>query len=49
MKIKQSTFVKAYAYFKDQLDLAIKKENNDKIVRYYENQINSIFTRYYSQ
>ena len=49
MKLKKNTFVKAYAYFKDQLALAQKKEDNDDVIMYYNSQIDSLMTRYYSQ
>ena len=49
MKLQERTFVKAYAYFKDQLELAQRKEDNDDIVAYYEQTIDHLFTRYYSQ
>ena len=49
MKLKKNTFVKAYAYFKDQLALAQEKEDNDDVIRYYNSQIDSLMTRYYSQ
>lgn len=49
MKIRTSTFIKSYAYFKDQLDLAQKKEDNEDVVKYYERTIDQLFTRYYSQ
>lgn len=47
--MEQETFVKAYAYFKDQLALAQKKEDNDEIVEYYRETIYNLFNRYYSQ
>jgi hypothetical protein len=34
--MEQETFVKAYSYFKDQLALAQKKEDNDEIVEYIQ-------------
>jgi len=49
MKLKKNTFVRAYAYFKDQLALAQKKEDNDYVIMYYNQQIDSLMTRYYSQ
>jgi len=49
MKLKKNTFVKAYAYFKDQLALAQQKEDNDDVIMYYNSQIDSLMTRYYSQ
>jgi hypothetical protein len=49
MKLKKNTFVKAYAYFKDQLALAQKKEDNDDVIMYYNSQIDTLMTRYYSQ
>ena len=49
MKLKKNTFVKAYDYFKDQLALAQKKEDNDDVIMYYNSQIDSLMTRYYSQ
>jgi len=49
MKLKKNTFVKAYAYFKDQLYLAQKKEDNDVIVEYYRETIYNLFNRYYSK
>jgi hypothetical protein len=49
MKLKKKTFVKAYAYFKDQLDLAQQKEDNDDMIMYYNQQIDTLMTRYYSQ
>jgi Zn-dependent peptidase ImmA (M78 family) len=49
MKLKKNTFVKAYAYFKDQSALAQKKEDNDEIVEYYRETIYNLFDRYYSQ
>jgi hypothetical protein len=49
MKLKKNTFVKAYAYFKDQLALAQQKEDNDNVIMYYNSQIDSLMTRYYSQ
>ena len=49
MKLSKKTFVKAYAYFKDQLRLAKQKEDNDDVIMYYNRQIDSLMTRYYSQ
>lgn len=49
MKLKKNTFVRAYAYFKDQLALAQQKEDNDDVIMYYNSQIDSLMTRYYSQ
>lgn len=49
MKLKKNTFVRAYAYFKDQLALAQKKEDNDDMIMYYNQQIDTLMTRYYSQ
>ena len=49
MKLKKNTFVKAYAYFKDQLALAQQKEDNDDVIMYYNSQIDTLMTRYYSQ
>ena len=49
MKLKKNTFVKAYAYFKDQLALAQEKEDNDDVIRYYNRQIDTLMIRYYSQ
>jgi hypothetical protein len=49
MKLKKNTFVRAYAYFKDQLALAQKKEDNDDVIMYYNSQIDTLMTRYYSQ
>lgn len=49
MKLNKDTFVRAYAYFKDQLDLAQKKEDNDDMIMYYNQQIDTLMTRYYSQ
>ena len=47
MKLKKNTFVRAYAYFKDQLALAQKKEDNDDVIMYYNSQIDTLMTRYY--
>lgn len=47
--MEQETFVKAYSYFKDQLALAQKKEDNDVIVEYYRETIYNLFNRYYSK
>lgn len=49
MRLKKNTFVRAYAYFKDQLALAQEKEDNDDVIMYYNSQIDSLMTRYYSQ
>jgi len=49
MKLKKNTFVKAYAYFKDQSALAQQKEDNDDMIMYYNQQIDTLMTRYYSQ
>jgi hypothetical protein len=49
MKLKKNTFAKAYAYFKDQLALAQQKEDNDDVIMYYNSQIDTLMTRYYSQ
>ncbi len=49
MKLKKNTFVRAYAYFKDQLALAQEKEDNDDVIMYYSRQIDTLMTRYYSQ
>ena len=49
MRLKKNTFVRAYAYFKDQLALAQKKEDNDDVIMYYNSQIDTLMTRYYSQ
>lgn len=49
MRIRKETFVKAYAYFKDQLALAQQKEDNDDVISYYNYQIDMLLTRYYSQ
>lgn len=49
MKLQERTFVKAYAYFKDQLELAKKKEDNDEVIAYYRETIYDLFNRYYSQ
>ncbi len=49
MKLSKKTFVRAYAYFKDQLALAQKKEDNDDMIMYYNQQIDTLMTRYYSQ
>ena len=47
MRIRKETFVKAYAYFKDQLALAQQKEDNDDVISYYNYQIDMLLTRYY--
>jgi hypothetical protein len=49
MILKKNTFVRAYAYFKDQLALAQEKEDNDNVIMYYNRQIDTLMTRYYSQ
>lgn len=49
MEIQTETFVRAYAYFKDQLALAQEKEDNDDVIMYYNRQIDTLMTRYYSQ
>ncbi len=49
MALSKDVFVRSYAYFKDQLALAQQKEDNDDIVRYYNSQIDTLMTRYYSQ
>lgn len=49
MKIRKSTVIKSYAYLKDQLDLARKKDDNESVVNYYERTIEQLLTRYYSQ
>ena len=49
MRLKKNTFVRAYAYFKDQLALAQQKEDNDDVIMYYNRQIDTLMTRYYSQ
>lgn len=49
MRLKKNTFVRAYAYFKDQLALAQDKQDNDDVINYYNAQIDTLMTRYYSQ
>ena len=49
VRITKETFVRAYAYFKDQLHWAQQKEDNDDVISYYNYQIDMLLTRYYSQ
>ena len=49
MKIQTRTFVKAMSYFKDQLDRAKQKEDNEEVVMYYNREIDRLLQRYYYQ
>ena len=45
--MSKETLVKAYAYFKEQLEIAHEQEN-EKLINYYTDEIRRILTRYYT-
>ena len=45
--MRKTTLIKSYAYFKGQLEWAYKN-NNEKLINYYTNEIQKILTRYYT-
>ena len=45
--MRKTTLIKSYAYFKGQLEWAYKN-NNEKLINYYTDEIQKILTRYYT-
>ena len=45
--MNRQTFIKSYAYFKGELQVSYKNEN-EKLINYYTDEIQRIFTAHYT-